>query len=112
MKEISTPFCADYATFFYHLKMNIEFIKNHTLSFNPGTILIEQPWLWGAVKRLKSENILKKDVKIYYSSQNVEYKIKQDILKQHQIEQKIIDEVVESIKKLEIDLIENSDGVI
>ncbi len=110
--EISTPFCTDYATFLLSSKGEYyQFIKNHILEFKPDIILIEQAWLWGAVKKLKEENLLN-NTKIYYSSHNIEYKTKEGILTQHRIDKDEIKNVVEKIKAMESDLVQNSDGVI
>ena len=110
---VTVDFCTDYATSLISVKDKyFEFLKKNILDFNPDIILLEQPWLYPAIKKMLDEKYLKSDIKIIYSSQNIEYKTKKSLLESHFQTGKNVDEVINAIKKLEYDLCQISSAVI
>ena len=110
---VKIPFCSDYATSVLSTKgQAYNFLKKNISSFSPNIILIEQCWLWSAIKKLKSEGVIKESVKIFYSSQNIEYKTKRLLLEHHNVDNREIEYIVEKIYQLEKDISQNSNGVI
>lgn len=106
-------FCSDYATSLISVKGKyFQFLKNNIFAFEPDIIMVEQVWLWPAIKRLIDEKYIKSDVKIVYSSQNIEYLTKQSLLESHDILGKNVDEVIDAIRQLEFDMCEASDVVV
>ena len=81
-KYIENPFLMeDWAIGQLYSKNDIYFerlIKHITIT--PDVIHIEQPWLFAFATRYVN-SVLKKKIKIIYGSQNIEYKLKYDILK-------------------------------
>jgi len=107
------PFCSDYATSKLSIKGKAyQFLKNNIVPFSPDIILLEQVWLWPAVKKLLKENSLPSDVKIIYSSQNIEYITKQSLLNSHDIKGDDVDTTIQEISNLEKELCQNADTVI
>lgn len=110
---VSVYFCTDYATSLISVKGKyFEFLKKNILAFDPDVIMVEQVWLWPAVKRLIEEKHLKSDIKIVYSSHNIEYKTKKSLLDSHGIHGNNVGEVIEGIRKLEIDICKASEIVV
>ncbi len=110
---VSVYFCTDYATSLISVQGKyFEFLKKNILAFAPDVIMVEQVWLWPAIKRMLDEGHLKSDVKIVYSSQNIEYKTKKSLLESHDIRGKNVDEVIDGIRQLEFDMCEASDVVV
>jgi len=89
-----------------------EKLKKSISEFDPDLIFMEQMWLWKAVKRMKSENLLKEEVQIVYSSQNVESVMKADILASEGLSGDYADKIVADILDIEKDVCENADVVI
>lgn len=110
---VNTPLCTDLATSLItsHGKA-FSFLEKKIMDFNPDIILLEQPWLWPSVKRLLKERKLNKNVKIIYSSQNIEYVTKRTLLEQHNIPLGDIDKVVNDIYKLEKEICSEADWTI
>lgn len=105
-KVVQTPFCGDLATAILSATgIYFNFIKQKIESVNPDAIFLEQPWLWPAVDRYIKEDSSKKNIKIIYSSQNIEYKTKQNILLDHGIDNK---DLVSKIYEIELDLCKHS----
>lgn len=112
-KIVSIPFCNDYATALISVKGKyFEFLKQSILSFEPDILMLEQVWLWPVVKYLLKKNIFKNNIKIIYSSQNVEYKTKKQLMDKHFLGGKKVEDIIYNIKRLEMELIEVSDFVI
>jgi glycosyltransferase involved in cell wall biosynthesis len=93
------------------------FLKQHLELFQPDMIFIEQPWLWPVISKMFQTKILdRKKIKVIYSSQNIEFMLKRDILLRAYSKQEgkkdIINTIVNDIKSLEEDLLKNIDGVI
>lgn len=110
---VSVYFCTDYATSLISIKGKyFEFLKKNILAFEPDIIMVEQVWLWPAVKKLLEEQQLKNNIKIIYSSHNIEYKTKKSLLDSHDISGMDVDKVIEGIKELELDMCKKSDTVI
>lgn len=110
-KVIKTPYSNDLATGLISedsLEME-RFFEKHLDGFKPGCIFIEQAWLWPLVKKMLTNKNLK-DVKVIYSSHNVEYLTKQSIFTSNGI----VDEcnVVNKIKDLEGDLCRHAYAVV
>ncbi len=110
-KYISTPLCADLATAYFaeNDSRAYKFIVKNVKKFKPTHIFLEQPWLWYFVKKILNSNIVSKDTKIIYSSQNIEFKTKQSLFEKQDIFDSI---AIEKIKELEIDLCRNSDYIV
>lgn len=110
---VPIQFCSDYATSLIATKGKYyEFLKKNVVNFGADIILLEQVWLWPAIKKLLEDKNLKDSVKIVYSSQNIEYKTKQSILSSHNIYGHDVDQVIENIRVLENDICVKSDMVI
>lgn len=109
-KEIQTPFSTDLATALVskNSKQYYRFLKKHMDEFSPDYIFLEHPWVWPLVKRyLKNKP---REVKIIYSSHNVEYLTKHSLFKSNNITD--ANNVVEKIKSIEFDLIKHCNFVI
>ena len=105
-----TPFSTDFATSQISSKGKaFEFIKKHVISLEPDIIFLEQVWLWNAVKKLKKQNFISSDVKIIYSSQNVEYKTKRALFDSHNIK---ADKIIAQIFEMEKELVQFADTVV
>jgi hypothetical protein len=108
-------FCSDLSTadMATENKEIYQFLLKSVLNFSPDVIFLEQGWLWPFVKSLLADNILKREnVRIIYSSHNIEYQIKQDILSNVGDDEDKIAAVVQKIKMIETDLTKNADRVI
>lgn len=91
---------------------NADFMQafiDSALNIAPDVIMIEHPWLWAPTKEFLKRTSYQ--CKLIYSSQNVEFKLKEQILKEHSKDNFVID-VLPKIKDLEIDLAVHSDLVI
>lgn len=111
--EVATPLCTDYATSLIALKGKpFEFLKSKIASFAPDVILVEQAWLWPPLKRLIELKCVGENVRIVYSSHNIEYKTKQSLLQRHDIDRSDIDTVIRGIYELERELCQKAHGVI
>jgi glycosyltransferase involved in cell wall biosynthesis len=108
------PFCNDVLTAMYSGSGAIlNFIRKKIVQFEPNVIFLEQGWLWPALQQLLKEGVLNRNnVKIIYSSHNIESKTKEQILKKHSFNESRIKEVVEYIENLENSLIRSADATI
>ncbi|XTI73138.1 glycosyltransferase [Acidithiobacillus sp. AC3] len=104
---VQTPFCGDLATaLLCQTGDYYNFIERKINNSGADIIMLEQPWLWPAVKKYLTQSHGKKDVKIVYSSHNIEYQTKESIFRSHGIDDaKVISEIYE----LESDLCKNCD---
>lgn len=110
---VNVHFCADYATSLLSVKGEaFEFLKERIIDFKPDIILVEQVWLWPAVKKLIHENYLPRKTKVIYSSQNIEYQTKKSLLESHNMSGMKENEVINGIHELEKDICEQADYVI
>lgn len=75
----------------------------------PDILQIEQPWLYKFARRYIHDQLNDK-ASLIYSSQNIEYNLKQKIFDQYNIVDS--DNIIENIKNLEIAAIQNSSGVV
>jgi hypothetical protein len=75
----------------------------------PEIIHVEQPWLVKFADRYRKE--FATDAKILYGSQNIEYRLKEDILKQY-VELDLAEKLSLKVKRIEIDAINASDAII
>jgi hypothetical protein len=108
-KEVNVNFCADYATSLMCVKDPVYgFLKQKISKFKPDMIFIEQSWMWPAVKKMKDENLLG-NAKIVYSSHNVEYKSKEQLLSTHEMLNDDARAVIQKIYELEKECCEKSD---
>lgn len=110
-KVIKTRFSTDLATAFESKdsKAMRAFITKHILAFNPDCIFLEQPWLWPLIKSMLEDGTLK-NIKVVYSSQNIEYLTKLSLFESNDITDTC--GVVDSIKEIESDLCSSADIVI
>jgi glycosyltransferase involved in cell wall biosynthesis len=110
---IDIPFCADYATALLSTKKEyFNFIQQALIELKPDIIFLEQPWLFPAIKKFIQENNTNYIPKIVYSSQNIEYQTKKDILSSHGIGGQNVDAVIDGIYQLEKELCNTADFVI
>jgi glycosyltransferase involved in cell wall biosynthesis len=114
MDEITdVPFCSDFATsVLCESGEYFEFIKKEVKLYNPDILFVEQAWLWPAIKRLVEQRNIKSTATIVYSSHNVEYQTKKDILISHGLSVPKIDQVIEKIRALEQDICRHADYVV
>lgn len=75
----------------------------------PDVIHVEQPWLYSFARRYISDS--KKNIKIIYGSQNIEWQLKQQILSSS-IDLETASKDIESIKNLELEAITYADAII
>jgi len=73
---------------------------------NLEAIVFEHPWLWNEVKRLKKKN---PKAKIFYSSHNVEYQLKDEILLKYLGQR--ASAISEEIRTIEIEVSTSADKV-
>jgi glycosyltransferase involved in cell wall biosynthesis len=110
-REISTLYSTDLATSIVCEKNKkcLNFLMKKIKEFRPDFIFLEQPWLWPALKKIqnKQPELINN---IVYSSQNVEFLTKETLFKSNAVEDK--DDVVQKIKSIELDLIENSHYIV
>ena len=107
------PFCSDFATsMLCDSGKYFEYIKKEATLFNPDIILVEQAWLWPAVRKLLAQSVLKSSVIIVYSSHNVEHLTKKNILNSHGNHGLKVDKVIERIRALEHDICSHADYVV
>ncbi|MGP1450410.1 MAG: glycosyltransferase [Wolinella sp.] len=109
---IEIPLCSDYATSIIstHGKY-FEFIKKSILEFKPDAIFLEQPWLYPAIKKMREYGLLD-NIKIIYSSQNIECKIKESLLDNHGVSVDSRKGVIDSIRELEAEICKVADTTI
>ncbi len=79
------------------------------VEMRPDFIQLEQPWLFPYYQKLCN---LYPEIKLIYSSQNIEYKLKKNILKLAGYSSAIYSSVCSEIKKLEKDVCKNASLVI
>lgn len=95
---------------YFSQEQKYEQLKNQ-IKEEPSIIQVEQPWLFKFAFKYASS--LKKQVKLIYSSQNIEYLLKEKILKSSSsLDIEVINEEVEKVRALEEFAIKNSDIVI
>jgi len=112
-ERVDVHFCTDFATSLLSTAGKAyEFLKKNIHNYSPDIILLEQVWLWPAIKKLLDGGELSKEVMLVYSSQNIEYKTKRLLLESHDINGTEVDTVINGIYKLEKDLCELADMVI
>lgn len=80
------------------------------IDFTADVIHVEQPWLFRFIKKVMVNETTWKPVLIY-GSQNIEYRLKKEILSSYVSEQEACD-ASDLIKELELDAIRSADGVI
>ncbi len=77
---------------------------------NPDVIICEQPWLFGFALRYKAMH-RKKNIKIVYGSQNIEHKLKFEMVNYH-FGEKIAQESRDKVLACEVRAIEQSDRTV
>lgn len=75
-------------------------------ALRPHIILLENGFLWRPIKQMIEDGLLPKEVKIIYSSHNVEYKVCREMMNHHSASQNIAPEMIEKCSG-EIFAIEN-----
>lgn len=75
----------------------------------PDVIHIEQPWLFRFIKRVVADN--KWDTALIYGSQNIEYELKEKILRNY-ISAQLAKNAADLIKQVELEAISSADGII
>ena len=107
---VDVPFCGDLATAILCTSGSYyEFLSRIVNDLNPDIIFLEQPWLWPAVKKFISSIQIANRPYIVYSSQNIEYVTKKNILGDHGISRT---DIISKIMKIESDLSVCADLVI
>lgn len=86
-------------------------IFENVKKFNPDIVLAEQGFLWPLIKEMMAEGILKKDIFIIYSSQNIEYQMKEEIY-QDTFDGEELENYVTHVKNMEYDIIRSSDMIL
>ncbi|NWK97381.1 glycosyl transferase [Sphingobium lactosutens] len=77
--------------------------------FAPDVIISEQPWMMGAARKLAST---RPGVSCVYSSQNVEFRLKEAVLKAERLPDEQVRKLVDAIRDLEFDAVAEADLVI
>lgn len=77
--------------------------------FQPDVIISEQPWLMAAAKRLAE---LQSNIKLVYSSQNVESRLKRIVLDKTSLGEREKSRLIADIEELEHDAVSSADLVI
>ncbi|MFJ1269610.1 glycosyltransferase [Legionella lytica] len=76
----------------------------------PDVIQIEQPWLFPFALRLRNEGYIPKCTKLLYSSQNIEFQLKHQIVKQFR-GSNTADKYSELVKNMELSAFSNADAI-
>ena len=71
-------------------------------------VVFEQPWLWSEIERIKSKH---PDIRIVYSSQNVEWVLKHKIFERY-LGNLDFDPIIQFIRNLEIKIAKNVDAIL
>jgi glycosyltransferase involved in cell wall biosynthesis len=97
----SIPSLSDYYTGLYAVNDQEVFHKLLSLlkNFKPHIVMVEQPWLFAVAKKFTKNTT----IKLVYSSQNIEWRLKDKILDRENPAQK--EYLTSEIKKLEIDAV-------
>lgn len=109
LKEKPMPdFLAGHKDVLSDVKMlYIDFKVELYLEKIPDVVIFDHPWLWNEAKKIKK---MFPHCKIIHSSQNIEWKLKEDLLSH--IDKKIADKVVEFVRDIEIEIAQESDLVV
>jgi glycosyltransferase involved in cell wall biosynthesis len=77
---------------------------------NYDYVQLEQPYFWPVVKKiLAAQGRDWKGPRVIYSSQNIEFEMKEEVLRKIKAPQDYIDTITKSIREIEIDLVRNAD---
>lgn len=108
--DISRPIFLDYLTGQYAVNNEsiYQALSRHIKYNKIDVIFLEQPWLYLIAKRL----VDKFNLKLVYSSHNIEYKLKLSMLKGSEISDIKNKDAIVAIQRLETDVVINSDLVI
>ena len=87
------------------LDKNFHFAEGE--SIQPKILIFEQPWSWNEVKRIKMKY---PTLKVVYSSQNIEWRLKELIL--HRYIGRDANRIISKIRNLEIEISQNVDRVL
>lgn len=77
------------------------------ISASTNIIIFEQPWLWNEIKKIKLQY---PEIKIIYSSQNIEFELKKNILSGYNGQASLW--VCEQIRQIEIEIAREADYII
>ena len=86
-------------------------IANKVNSYKPTHVLIEQPFLWPVVERLIEDGYLSREVKVIYSSHNIEYLLKRKIYSDLFPEEEARS-LTERVRNIEINLAKRADLIL
>ena len=80
-KNLINGYLADIAIcdYLYHHPDMYRKICEMVRGFSPTAIFLEQPYLWPLVQRLIDDEIVRSDINLIYSSQNIEIELKKSI---------------------------------
>lgn len=94
--EPDLPWLSDYFSGIFALndEKPLALLRSIVDSYRPDVVFIEQPWLFQAVQR-----VVRSDVKLVYSSQNIEWRLKEKLFERLAHPHKI--ELISSIKSIE-----------
>jgi len=100
------PWLSDYFSGIFLEKDPVAFkkLKSFIKDFDPEIIISEQPWVFAAAKAAS-----KKRAKHIYSSQNIEWRLKESIFEKENLNEK---KLVEQIKNIETNAVKNADLII
>ncbi|WP_241657430.1 glycosyltransferase [Aurantiacibacter suaedae] len=91
-----------------HSKDAFQLLNDKVVRFEPDAIVVEQPWLMPAAKLLKDMH----GISLVYSSQNVEYRLKEDVLRRASVDAAESEALIRDIRALEYAAVADSDLVI
>jgi glycosyltransferase involved in cell wall biosynthesis len=108
------PFCSDLLTARLSETDDriFEFLQQYARAFRPDMVMLEQPWLWPAVRRMLRDGTLPAATPVVYSSQNIESHTKASVLRNYVDKSNAIERAVEEIAALECDLVKNASNVV
>lgn len=86
-------------------------ICTHIEKFNPDVIMLEQPFLWPLAKKLSNDKVLSGDIKIIYSSHNIEFSMKHQVYQESFLPEVAI-KYAEYVDNIERNVIKECDGAL
>ena len=112
-KNIFVPFISEYSSGIFAVE-SVDVMKAicRRIDQTIDVIHIEGPFLFKLGQKLKNEVLQMKDSKLVYSSQNIEYKLKADMLSCTNISSVIKSTLIADIKSLELDAVKQADLVL
>lgn len=98
-------------TFLDNVQPCYEQVCQRVRDFSPDIILLEQPFLWPLVERFFNDGVLSREVKVIYSSHNIEVMMKKTIYHEH-YPADLAEKYIATVDNLERDIIKACAGAI